>query len=115
MAYASEDELREDIIDALTTELQHEPLFQPEVLELKVGDAIRELKRRRCYKNTTMKDDQILADMEDHYFIIKQAALVYYNRQGSEGELVHYENTVHRSYIYDDDIWNGVIPFVRVL
>jgi len=115
MAFASEDELIEAITDALTTELQHEPLFDPDVLELKVNDAVRELKRRRCYRNTAMTEDQILKDLEEHYTIIKQAALIYYNRQGSEGESVHYENTVHRSYFYDDDIFTGVIPFVKVL
>lgn len=115
MAYASEEELKAEIVDALTTELQHEPLFREDVLEIKVDDAVRELKRRRCYNNTSWSDEQILTDLENHYSIIKQAALIYYNRQGSEGELVHYENTVHRSYVYDDDIWSGVIPFVRVL
>jgi hypothetical protein len=115
MAYATEDELKAAIFDALETELQHEPLYRDDVLHLKVDDAVRELKRRRCYNNTTMTDEQILADLEEHYTIIKQAALIYYNRMGSEGESVHYENTVHRSFFYDDDIFSGVIPFVKIL
>lgn len=115
MAYATEDELKTAVYDALKIELQHEPLFRDDVLQLKVDDAVRELKRRRCYNNTTMTDEQILADLEEHYTIIKQAALIYYNRMGSEGESVHYENTVHRSFFYDDDIFSGVIPFVKII
>ena len=115
MAYLSEADLENAIFEELQTELQDEPLYNDEVLALKVKDAIRELKRRRCYQNANMKEEQILADLEYHFPVIKQAALIYYNRMGAEGEAVHYENTVHRSFIYDDDIFNGVIPFVKVL
>ena len=114
-AYTSIDELQADIFAELKTELQHEPLFKQDVLNNKVRDAIREVMRRRCYQNSTMNDEQILQDLVNHYSVIKQAALIWYNRIGSEGETVHYENTVHRSFIYDDDIFTGVIPFVKVL
>ena len=115
MAYTSESELQEDIFEELKTELQDEPLFKEVILGNKVWDAIREVKRRRCYQNTTYTEQQILDDLAIHYPVIKQAALIYYNRIGSEGETVHYENTVHRSFFYDDDIFTGVIPFVKVL
>lgn len=114
-AYTSIEDLQEDIYIELKTELQREPLFREEVLLNKVKDAIREVMRRRCYNNSAMTDDQIIQDLADHYSVIKQAALIWYNRIGSEGETVHYENTVHRSFIYDDDIFTGVIPFVKVL
>ena len=115
MAYASLNGLQSDIFEELKTELQHEPLFKEEVLNNKVWDAIREVKRRRCYENSSLNEQQITDDMANHYSVIKQAALIYYNRIGSEGETVHYENTVHRSFFYDDDIFTGVIPFVKVL
>ena len=115
MAYADETALKTAIFNALKVELQHEPLFREDVLEQKVNDAVSELKRRRCYSNTTMSETQVLADLEEHYTVIKQAALVYYNRMGSEGESVHYENTVHRSFFHEDDIFSGVIPFVKIL
>ena len=114
-AYTSIDELQTEIFEELKTELKHEPLFKEEVLSNKVRDAIREVIRRRCYNNSALTNEQILQDLSRHYSVIKQAALIWYNRIGSEGETVHYENTVHRSFIYDDDIFTGVIPFVKVL
>lgn len=115
MAYANDSALQAAIFLELKTELQHEPLFNEVVLNNKVMDAIREVRRRRCYQNSTLTDEEIMVDLERHYSVIKQAALIYYNRIGSEGETVHYENTVHRSFFYDDDIFTGVIPFVKCL
>ena len=119
MAYATEAELVGAIYKELETELGDEPLFDedasPRILKQKVQEAVRELKRRRCYKNTSMTEEQILEDLEDHYTTIKRAALVWFNRIGSEGETVHYENTVHRSFVYDDELFSGVIAFVKVM
>jgi len=119
MTYAHEAELVEAIYDELYTELSSEPLFDEEtssvVLMQKVQEALRELKRRRCYKNTSMSEEAILEDLEEHYTTIKRAALVWFNRIGSEGETVHYENTVHRSFVYDDELFSGVIAFVKVI
>lgn len=115
MAFSSEEEIVDQIYTELAIELSQEPLYTDKVLKLKVWDALREVKRRRCYHNANMTEEQIVADLEFHYPVIKQAALIYYNRMGAEGETVHYENTVHRSFFYDDDIFTGVIPFVKVL
>lgn len=115
MAFLSEADLENTIFEELQVELQDEPLYNEEVLALKVRDAIRECKRRRCYQFTKMTEEQIVQDLEYHYSVIKQAALIYYNRMGAEGETVHYENTVHRSFFSDDDIFTDVIPFVKVL
>lgn len=115
MAYTNDSELHAAIFAELKTELEHEPLFKEEILSNKVWDAIREVRRRRCYQNSSLSEEQIMEDLDHHYSVIKQAALIYYNRIGSEGETVHYENTVHRSFFYDDDIYTGVIPFVKVL
>jgi len=117
--YASEAELENAIFQELKTELQDEPLFEEDksgrVLYQKVKEAVKELKRRRCYKNSSMSDAQILEDLEEHFTTIKRVALVWFNRIGSEGETVHYENTVHRSFYHDDDLFSGVIAFVKVL
>lgn len=117
--YNTEADLANAIFKELKTELQDEPLFDEEasakVLKQKVQEALRELKRRRCYKNTSMSAEDILEDLEEHYTTIKRAALVWFNRIGSEGESVHYENTVHRSFVYDDELFSGVIAFVKVL
>lgn len=115
LAEHGEEMLLDDIFTELDTELKNEPLYDEDILRLKVRDAIRELKRRRAYVNTAMSQANIVRDLYNHFSTIKKAALVYYNRRGTEGELVHYENTVHRSYVYEDNLYDGVIPFVKVL
>lgn len=119
MIYKSEEDLIDAIFSALELELKDEPLYDEDssqdILREKVQEALIETKRRRCYKNTSMSDDAILADLEDYYTTIKRAALVWFNRMGSEGETVHYENTVHRSFVYDDELFSGVNAFVKVL
>lgn len=115
LARNGENMLADEIFTELNTELKNEPLYNADILSLKVLDAIRELKRRRAYVNSSMRQADIVRDLYLHFSTIKKAALVYYNRRGTEGELVHYENTVHRSYTYEDDLYEGVIPFVKVL
>lgn len=119
MTYATEAELVNAIFKELKTELQDEPLFDEDdsgaVLKLKVQDALKELKRRRCYQFSSLSSKAVLADLEYYFPTIKRAALVWFNRIGAEGERVHYENTVHRSFMEDDDLFSGVVSFVKVL
>ncbi len=115
LAEHGEEMLADEVFTELNTELQHEPLYDADILGLKIKDAIRELKRRRSYNNSSLTQAGIVKDLYEHFSTIKKAALTYYNRRGTEGELVHYENTVHRSYVYEDDLYEGVIPFVKVL
>lgn len=112
MAYSSEDELINDIVDELRAEMRNEPLFNEEVLVIKVKDAVKELKRRRDYSRT-MTEEKILSDLELNYPVIKKAAAVFYGQMGVEGESVHYENTVHRSYTSADELYIGIVPFVK--
>ena len=115
LAQNGENMLEDEIFTELNAELKNEPLYDADILGYKVKDAIRELKRRRSYQNSSLTQANIVRDLYNHFSVLKHAALVYYNRRGDEGELVHYENTVHRSYFYEDDLWTGVIPFVKVL
>ena len=120
--FATEDEYVTAVADELEPELRKYDMQYDDgdviagraVLESKVRDALYELRIKRSYQNTSMTEEQILADMENYYGIIKRVALVYYGKIGAYGELYHYENTVHRSYPHEYELWNGVHPFVKV-
>lgn len=114
-SFKTEDELRNAMFGSLETELKREPLYNSAILSNKVDDAIMEFKRRRMYQYSSLNATETVADMMNHWSIIKNAALAWYNRIGAEGESYHYENTVHRSMLSDDDLFADVIPFVKVL
>ena len=113
LASNGEVALQNDIFNELAVELEHDPLYDAEVLRLKVKDSIREFKRLRNYAATSLSQDKIVQDMYNNFAIIKEDALVQFNRRGTEGESVHYENTVHRSYEYER--FRGVIAYCKVL
>ena len=115
MEFSTEEEFKNRIVSALTTELNKEPLFDAEILALKVEDAIAEFKVRRGYDFCLLSDAEKLKDMVQYYATIKKVALVWYNRIGAEGESYHYENTVHRSMWTDDELFGNVFAFVKVI
>lgn len=108
--------LQEEIIEELTTELKNEPMFNANILEIKVKDAYREVKARRRYQNTSYSDKDIERDLyENYYQSIKKLALYYFNKEGAEFQNSHSENGVTRVWKSEDDILNGVPSFVKVL
>lgn len=111
----TEEELRNSIFSSLDMELKREPMYDSHILSNKVDDAIAEFKIRRGYDYSSLNDKEIVSDMAKHRSVIKRVALTWFNRIGSEGESYHYENTVHRSMWTDDELFSGVIPFVKVL
>lgn len=114
--YASLDEMQEAIVDELTTELSgYDHEFNADILTLKVKDAVNKFQEKRGYINTTFTDEQIVADAERFFGTIKEVALVNYAKMGAYGELYHYENTVHRSWPHERDLWQTVPCFVKVL
>ncbi len=116
MAYASMGEMKAAIVAELTEELKdRDSQFNAKVLANKVDGALRELRMRRNYADTALTEEQILADMTNFYHTIREVALVDYAKQGAYGESYHYENTVHRSYIDREELFQGVHAFVKVL
>ena len=111
----SEQDLIDSLFESLEAELSREPLYNSAILESKIDDAVSEFKLRRGYEYSSLSEDQIVEDMVKHKSIIKKVALIWYNRIGAEGESYHYENTVHRSMWTDDELFAGVVPFVKVL
>lgn len=123
MSYSSINEFAEAITSALEPELRkYDKQYDDanvigghDVLLSKAKDAIDELKIKRNYAATNYSDEQILADMESYIGILKKVTLFYYGKIGAYSELYHYENTVHRSWPHEDELWYGVHPFVKIL
>lgn len=122
-AYSDIDEFVTAIADELEPELRKydkqydddDVIGGRDVLESKVRDVLDELRMKRNYAATSMTEEQILDDMQNYKGLIKKNAFYYYGKIGAYGELYHYENTVHRSWAHDDELWLGVCPFVKVL
>lgn len=112
--YATEQEFKNAIITSVTKEMATEPLFNVEVFADKVDDAINEFKLRRGYEYSSLTEAEQLQDMIGFYAIIKNVAVIYYNRIGDEGESYHYENTVHRSMHKAEELFSAVFSFVKV-
>jgi len=107
--------LKDSIIADLTIELQGEPDFNADILAIKVDTAIREVRMKRNYTATSYKEAQIEADLENYYSVIKSVALYDYNHIGAEGERSHNENSVSRTWVDRDELFNGIHAFVKVL
>lgn len=108
-------ELQTEIVKDLTLELQNTTGFSPEILAVKVKNAIREVMVQRNYSATTYTEKQIYDDLRNYYSVIINVARYDYNQIGAEGEQSHSENGIARSYVKRDDLFKGVYAFVKVL
>ena len=62
------DELVNEIIAELTTELQNQPTFNADILANKVKGAYRKVRSRKCYENTSYSEEQINADLKERHY-----------------------------------------------
>lgn len=108
-------ELQNDIVADLTTELSEDDDFSEAILTIKVKNAIREIKSARNYP-TSYTDEMVVKDLETNYYsTIVNLARYDYNQIGAEGEDSHSEGDVSRSWVDRKEFFNGVTPFVRIL
>lgn len=109
------EELQEEIVTDLTTELKEDDDFSSDILAIKVKNAIREIKSARMYPNS-YTDAMIEKDLETNYYsTIVNLARYDYNQIGAEGEQSHSEGDVSRSWVDRKEFFNGVTPFVKIL
>lgn len=100
----------------LTTELKNDPAFKAEVLDIKIRDAIRKVKERRGYENTSLTKEEIEQDLSNNYYsVIKELVLFYYNKAGADFQQAHSENGIYRTWISEDDLLKSVHAYVKVL
>lgn len=109
------DGLQNEIIDDLTVELSDDTDFNADLLEIKVKNAVREVKRKRNYP--AHYDADVIADdlYNNYYDVIHDIALYEYNRIGAEGQSEHSEDDVRRTWQSKDELLKGVFAFVTVL
>ena len=111
------DEIREElIIELVASGADFDSLSDGDVLLLvtKVKSAYRDVKRARNYQNH--HDDKFITkDMESQYSIIKTLALYDFNQIGAEGERIHAENGISRTWVNRNSVLNQVTPFGTVL
>ena len=107
-------EMQNEIVGDLTIELKESHCFYPEILAIKVKNAIQEVIVKRNYANTTYTDEQIKNDLRQYYSVITNVARYDYNQIGIEGEQQHGENGVTRVYVKREDFFKDVYPFVKI-
>lgn len=108
-------ELSDDIEETESTEESEEPGYNENVLNIKVKNAIREVRRVRNYPKKYTEED-IVSDLENNYYdVIHDIALLEYNKIGAEGQSDHSEDDVKRTWVSKDDLLASVHAFVTVL
>lgn len=114
MAYASIDELQNDIVQEIVLELNllGDTRYSEAIVSLKVKDAIREAQAERRY--TSESDDFILRDISRFYRNIKAKAVCKLNRIGAEFEVSRSENGVSINMVEYERLSHGIIPIARV-
>ena len=105
--------MENELIEDLTAELQiTDKLFNASLLEIKVRNAIKEVKRARNYPSH-YTEEMIDDDMERFYSQIRNIALYDYEQIGAENETSHSENNISRSFIDRDKLFAGILPLAK--
>jgi hypothetical protein len=105
--------MENELIEDLTAELQiTDKLFNASLLEIKVKNAIKEVKRARNYPSH-YTEQMINDDMERFYSQIRNIALYDYEQIGAENETSHSENNISRSFIDRDKLFAGILPLAK--
>lgn len=107
--------LKAAVVADLTTELSGDPGFSADVLGVKVETAIREVILRRNYAASSLTDTKISEDLSNYYSTVVNVARYDYNQIGAEGQTSHSENSVGRTWVDRNTLFNGVVAFVKVL
>lgn len=108
--------LEAQIVSDLSLELNTEDNFNANVLAVKVKLAIRDVISKRNYSATSMRDEQIYADLCNNYYsVIANVARYDYNQMGAEGESSHSENGISRTYVDRDSLFKSVHAFVGII
>lgn len=109
-------DLQNEIIEELEIELNSdlEPDYNEDLLKVKVKNAIREVGVRRNYPSH-WTDEMKANDLERYYSDISRLAITDYNQVGAEGQSLHTEDDVQRSWVSRDEILGNIPAFVTVL
>ena len=109
------DEMKDAIVAGLTIELNSDPDFSVEILTEKVDNAVKEVMLARRYASAGYTDAQIEADIQRFYPNIRDLSLYDYNQSGVEGQSSSQENSVMRTYVNRNRMFNGIIPLAKIV
>ena len=102
-----------DKIARVQTLLDNDPLATSELITIFLDDAENAI-MNRIYPFGVPED----AEMPYRYESIQcKLAQRYFLRRGAEGEIVHNENGVNRTYdsVDDEDLFKTIVPIAKVL
>lgn len=108
------EELMEEILEDLKTELSLTKKSDINILSSKVKNAVREIRRDRNYP-TTFTDEMIALDLEIYYSNIRELALYDFNQFGAEGQTSHSENNISRSWKNRSECKTGIVAIGRAI
>jgi anaerobic glycerol-3-phosphate dehydrogenase len=115
------EELQNSIVQDLTVELHNDPMFDADLLAVKVRLAVSEFMQRRNYvdagylADNSLAQKKLMTDLENYYSVMVNLARYDYNMIGAEGEESHAENGVTRKFASRDSILRGVHAFCKVM
>lgn len=116
MDEAMNADIEQEIIAELTIELKNQPTFDAEILAIKVRDAYRKVRERKCYENTKFSEKQIEIDLyKRHFQDIKDVAKYNFSLIGADFQTSHSENSVNRVWRTEDQILGNITAYVNVL
>lgn len=102
--------IQSEVFEDLKTELGITTPEDVASLEIKVKNAVREVKNRRSYPSH-FTETRIQDDLEKLYPNIRELALYDYNQVGAEGQIAHSENGEARTWKDRDDCLKGVFAW----
>lgn len=100
------------IVADLTIELKNETDFDSEMLEVKVSNALREVRRARDYPES-YSEEMIIKDLNNYYTNIRSIALYDYTKIGAEGQTRYSADGESIHYLNRDKLFTGIIPIAR--
>ena len=109
MATYDLDLLKTEIVESLKNRLGKEPSFDKTIIEDMVEDAIEEIKKARHYPKN-YEDSRVVEDLYNYKSQIKKLCLYDFNRDGADGQNIHSENNIYRSYEDRKKCFLGVLP-----
>lgn len=109
------DELKDEIVDSLTIELEDDPDFNEDILIEKVDNAVNEVMLMRRYARARYSESQIESDIVSFRSNIRDISLYDYNQSGNDFQSNHQENGINRSYMSRHRLFNGITPIAKVL
>jgi hypothetical protein len=107
------EELIQEIVNDLTTELRNEENFDSVLLDSKVRSAVREVRAARKYP-VSYSEMAVVNDLQRYYNQIKALALYDYSKVGAEGQNNYSADGENISYEDRATLFTGIAPICSV-